>query len=173
MLIRPLEAGDAAALRAFFDRIPEADQRFFKDDISDPETVSKWIGDARARRLVAVGDDGRVHGCAVVVPGIGWSAHMAELRVVVDPSVRRTGVGSQLVWKAFDVSRELGIKKFVTEVVAEQEAAVAMFERLGFCREAVLPGHVRDRDGVEHDLLVLANTGLVAAEWQDTYGAAS
>jgi len=45
-----------------------------------------------------------------------------------------------------------------------------MFERLGFCRESVLPGHVRDRDGKEHDLVLLANTGLLAAEFE---GAAS
>jgi hypothetical protein len=37
MVIRRLEARDEAATRAFFERIPE-DQRFFKEDVLDPET---------------------------------------------------------------------------------------------------------------------------------------
>jgi ribosomal protein S18 acetylase RimI-like enzyme len=170
MLIRRLEAGDEAATRAFFGRIPDADQRFFKEDVEDPATLPRWLADERVRRLIAIDDEGDVRGYAAVVPGVGWSAHVAELHVIVDPEHRRGGLGSRLVWKAFELTRELDLKKLVVEVVAEQESAVAMFQRLGFQREAILPGHVRDRDGEEHDLVLLANTGLIAVELQ---GAAS
>lgn len=170
MVIRKLEQGDENATRGFFERIPEADQRFFKEDVLEPGTVERWTADARVRRLIAIADDGTVRGYAAVVPGVGWSKHVAELHVIVDPDERRDGLGTQLVWKALELTRELDLGKLVVEVVAEQEGAVEMFERLGFCREAVLPGHVRDRDGKEHDLVLLANTGLLAAELE---GAAS
>jgi hypothetical protein len=105
MLIRKLEPGDAAAARAFFERIPDAIGASSRRDVFDPETLSRWIGDSRVRRLVLIDEEGDVRGCASVVPGIGWSAHIAELRVIVDPSARRHGLGSQLVWKAPEVSR--------------------------------------------------------------------
>ena len=170
MVIRRLEEGDEEATRRFFACVPEADQRFFKEDVLERGAVERWVADARVRRLVAIADDGTVRGYAAVVPGVGWSKHVAELHVIVDPEQRREGLGTQLVWKALELTRELDLGKLVVEVVAEQESAVAMFERLGFYREAVLPGHVRDRDGAEHDLVLLANTGLLAAELQ---GAAS
>jgi L-amino acid N-acyltransferase YncA len=171
MLIRRLEPSDEDATRAFFERIPESDQRFFKEDVvGDPEVLSRWAADERARRLVAVDDQDRVRGYAAVIPGVGWSSHVAELHVIVDPDQRREGLGSELVWKALEATRDLTLSKLVVEVVAEQASAVAMFQALGFQPEAVLPGHVRDREGTEHDLVLLANTGLAALELE---GAAS
>ena len=167
MVIRRLESSDEDAARAFFARVPDSDQRFFKEDVvGDRDVVRRWLGDTRARRLVAVDDAGCVRGYAAVVPGVGWSAHVAELHVIVDPESRRDGIGSRLVWKALEVTRELDLTKLVVEVVAEQASAVAMFQALGFAPEAVLPNHVRDRQGREHDLILLANTGVLALEYQ-------
>jgi ribosomal protein S18 acetylase RimI-like enzyme len=167
MVIRPLQRGDEDATRAFFARVPERDQRFFKEDVvGDPSVVERWLADPRSRRLVAVDDEEAVRGYAAVVPGIGWSSHVAELHVVVDPDARREGIGSRLVWQALALTRELSLAKLVVEVVAEQEEAVAMFQTLGFQPEAVLPGHVRDRDGITHDLILLANTGVLAVGYQ-------
>ena len=162
MLIRMLEPGDEAVIRKFFERIPEADLRFFKEDFLDPGALARWMSDSRVRRLIAIDGDGEVRGYAALVPGIGWSAHVAELRVVVDPEQRRQGLGSQLVWEALELTRDLDVKKLIVEVVAEQASAVAMFNGLGFHQEAVLPSHLRDRSGKEHDLVLLANTGLLS-----------
>ena len=52
---------------------------------------------------------------------------------------------------------ELGLAKLVVEVIADQEALIAMFRTLGFEPEALLSDHVRDRNGQIRDLLVLAN----------------
>jgi hypothetical protein len=49
------------------------------------------------------------------------------------------------------------------EVVANQEATVAMFTTLGFEAEGLLRDHVRSQDGEMHDLLVLAH--LVEPLW--------
>ena len=166
MLIRRLKPSDEDVTRAFFERIPERDQRFFKEDVLDSGIWSRLTGDSRARRLIAIDDDGHVRGYAAVVPGVGWSAHVAELQVIVDPEQRCRGLGSKLVWKALELTWELDLKKLIVEVVAEQTGAVAMFHGLGFYQQAVLPGHVRDRDGKEHDLLLLANIGLLALHVQ-------
>lgn len=154
--IRSVLPADASALQAFFRSIPEGDRTFFKEDVLDPDTVTGWTLDTRARRLVAVDGD-RVAGYVAVIPLAGWSSHVGELRVVVDPPYRGRGVGRALARRGFVEAVELGLEKLQVEVVAEQAGSVAMFERLGFEPEALLRDQVRDHAGTRHDLLVLAH----------------
>ena len=88
MEIRSIQPGDDAALAWFLQRIPEADRTFLKEDVTDPEVVVRWShpGDARS---IAI-EDGEVVGYVAVVPLHGWSSHVGEVRIVVDPDQRHT-----------------------------------------------------------------------------------
>jgi len=156
MEIRPIEPGDDAALAWFLQRIPEADRTFLKEDVTDPDVVVRWSdpGDARS---IAI-EDGEVVGYVAVVPLHGWSSHVGEVRIVVDPDQRGHGIGRALARRAVLDALELGLAKLVVEVIADQEALIAMFRGLGFEPEALLTDHVRDRGGELRDLMVLANT---------------
>lgn len=157
MEIRPIEPRDAQALRSFFDRIPEGDRTFFKEDVLDPEIVEEWIQKGRARRSVAV-DAGEIVGCVAVIPGLDWSSHVGDVRLVVDPSRRRQGLGHQLARRGLVDALRLGLRKIVVEVVADQTPAVAMFQAIGFSAEALLRDYVRDRSGAFRDLVLLAHS---------------
>lgn len=157
MEIRPIEPGDSKALRSFFDRIPEGDRTFFKEDVLDAQIVPSWVQDTRARRSVAIEGD-MIVGCIAVIPGVGWSSHVGELRLVVDPSRRRQGLGHQLARRGLLDAIRLGLRKIVVEVVADQTPAVAMFQKLGFSGEALLRDYVRDRSGELRDLILLAHS---------------
>jgi ribosomal protein S18 acetylase RimI-like enzyme len=156
MEIRPIQPGDDAALAWFLQRIPAADRTFLKEDVADPEVVVRWShpGDARS---IAI-EDGEVVGYAAVVPLHGWSSHVGEVRIVVDPDQRGHGIGRALARRAVLDALELGLAKLVVEVIADQEALIGMFRGLGFEPEALLTDHVRDRGGELRDLMVLANT---------------
>ena len=92
-----------------------------------------------------------------VVPLHGWSSHVGEVRLVVDPAARGRGIGRELARHAVHDAVDLGLAKLVVEVIADQTALIAMFVALGFDAEALLADHVRDRNGQIRDLLVLAN----------------
>jgi ribosomal protein S18 acetylase RimI-like enzyme len=156
MEIRPIQPGDDAALAWFLQRIPEADRTFLKEDVTDPDIVVCWSrpGDARS---VAI-EDGEVVGYAAVVPLHGWSSHVGEVRIVVDPDQRGHGIGRALARRAVLDALDLGLAKLVVEVIADQEALIGMFRGLGFEPEALLTDHVRDRGGELRDLMVLANS---------------
>jgi L-amino acid N-acyltransferase YncA len=157
--VRPPTPEDAAELLAFFLRVPAGERTFFKEENVDAETVGAWLAPgARGRRAIAVTADGQVVGHVAVVPLPGWSDHVGELRLIVDPDHRRQGLGRTLARRALIDAIECQLRRLVVEVVAEQDGTVAMFEALGFRPEALLQDHVRDRDGGFRDLIVLAQS---------------
>jgi L-amino acid N-acyltransferase YncA len=155
-VIRPPTAEDLDALVEFFARVPEGERTFFKEQVLDRETVQRWLGDDRGRRGVAV-DDGQVVGYVAVVRLNGWSDHVGEVRLVVDPGHRGRGLGRALARWALAQALDCGLSKLYVEVVAEQEGAVAMFGALGFTAEGLLRDHVRDQAGNLRDLVLLAH----------------
>lgn len=155
--VRRLRAGDREALAAFLAALPPGDLTFIKEEVSDPGIVSEWIADTRTVRAIAIDEGGAVAGLVAIIPGLGWSSHVGDLRLVVHPDHRRRGIGAGLARWATLESVQMGLKKLVVEVVAEQDAAVAMFLGLGFEAEALLKDHIRDREGKMRDLLLLGH----------------
>ena len=145
------------ALVRFFAALPEGDLTFIKEDVTDPGTVRSWAEDSGpGGRWVAVdGDD--VSGYVAVRPLPGWSDHVGEVRLVVAPSHRGSGLGRELARRALTEAVGAGLSKLVVEIVAEQGSALALFTELGFTGEALLTDHIRDRTGRLRDLMVLAH----------------
>jgi ribosomal protein S18 acetylase RimI-like enzyme len=160
--IRPAGPEDLDAVVAFMERVPAGERAFFKEEADRASVRRSLSPDAIGRRAVAVRLN-EVVGSVYVVPLRGWSDHVGEVRLVVDPDCRRQQLGRRLARQALMDAVELGLKKLSVEVVAEQEGAVRMFESLGFRAEGLLPDHVRDRDGGLHDLIVLGH--LIEQEW--------
>jgi ribosomal protein S18 acetylase RimI-like enzyme len=156
MEIRPVEAGDGPALSRFFERIPESDRTFLKEDFDDPRVLEEWVQPGTGRTIAS--EDGAVVGSVAVVPLHGWSSHVGEVRLVVDPEHRGRGIGRRLARQAVLDAVDMGLKKLVVEVIADQAPLIAMFRGLGFEPEALLTDHVRDRSGEMRDLIVLANS---------------
>jgi L-amino acid N-acyltransferase YncA len=156
MEIRAPRPDDLDALLGFFARIPEAERTFFKEHVLDRTAVEGWLREERGRRGLAC-DAGEVAGYVAVLPLPGWSDHVGEVRLVVDPGRRGHGVGRALARWALLQALELGLAKLYVEVVADQEGAVALFTALGFSAEGLLRDHVRDGDGRRRDLVLLAH----------------
>ena len=158
------------AVVRFFRSLPEGDLTFIKEDVTDPDTVRSWT--TAGGRWVAVDDDGEVAGYVAVRPLPGWSDHVGEVRLVVSPTRRGSGLGRELARRALVEAVSSGLSKLVVEVVAEQGAALALLTDLGFSGEALLRDHIRDRSGELRDLMVLAHH--VSETWagMDTVGIA-
>ena len=93
-----------------------------------------------------------------MVPLHGWSSHVGEIRLVVDPEHRGRGIGRALARRAVLDALDLSLAKLVVEVIADQESLIGMLRGLGFEPEALLTDHVRDRSGEPRDLIVLAHS---------------
>jgi ribosomal protein S18 acetylase RimI-like enzyme len=159
MTVVPLVPERCDALLTFFAGLPEGDLTFIREEVTDPDTVRGWAaGPGSGGRWVAVDEAGNeVTGYVAVRPLPGWSDHVGEIRLVVDPGRRGAGLGRELARRAVAEGIGSGLTKLVVEVVAEQGAALALFTELGFTGEALLVDHIRDRNGDLRDLMVLAH----------------
>jgi L-amino acid N-acyltransferase YncA len=161
MEIRDLRATDRDAVERFVARVPEGDRTFFKEDVDAPGVVDAWTRPGTARAVAL--QDGEVIGYVAVVPLHGWSSHVGEVRVIVDPDRRGRGIGRALARRAVLEAVELELRKMVVVVVADQEPTIAMFRSLGFDPEALLTDQVRDQSGALRDLMILAHS--VEEQW--------
>ncbi|HYP70277.1 MAG TPA: GNAT family N-acetyltransferase [Variovorax sp.] len=169
-----LRAGDEAALLAFAQALPAHDLLFTYRDISQPRVIKAWIREAVERQRMPsllAWLDGKVIGCASLIhDDFSWSPHVGELRVVVGADARGLGLGRQLIQESFAQALALGLEKLVAQMTTDQRGAIAMFESMGFRAEALLAGHVRDRDGGKHDIVMLSHNVAEVAARLSAYG---
>ena len=156
-----MSSRDAEAVLAFARGLSPHDLLFLRRDITQLDVVEDWLRDiesGEALTILAWDGDTVVGYGTIHRHEPSWSAHVAELRVVVAPSARSKGLGGLLTQEAFKSALRSGIEKMMARLTVDQEAAIAVFEGLGFHREALLEGHVKDLEGNLHDLVVMSRT---------------
>lgn len=158
--LRFMTQGDELAIAAFADALPPHDLLFMRRDITQPKVIAAWLRsleDGSITTLLAT-RNGRVCGCAAIIRDeLSWSPHVGEMRLVLDPGVRGRGLGRAMAEECFAVALGIGVEKLVASMTVDQQAAIAVFEELGFRPEAMLSEHVRDRDGKKHDVALLSH----------------
>jgi RimJ/RimL family protein N-acetyltransferase len=158
--LRLMGPQDRDAVLALARALPPHDLLFLRTDITEPEVVDEWIENIQAGRTATVLADagGELAGYALVHHNEAlWTRHIGEIRMIVHPDYRRSGLGRQLAAEIFALARSLGLTKVTAQMTPDQRGARATFERLGFHVEAVLSDHVIDREGGTHDLVIMSH----------------
>ena len=171
--VRLMSRSDEAAVLAFAQALPTHDLLFLPRNISQPRVLSAWIGEIERgaiTSILAVKED-RVVGCGTLVRDPhSWSPHVGEIRMVVASEVRGQGVGRALSQETFALALGAGLQKLTVQMTVDQQAAIALFESLGFRAEALLRDHVRDVDGKTHDIVVLGHNIAQVQAQLEAYG---
>jgi L-amino acid N-acyltransferase YncA len=171
VLLRPVAASDEQALREFFSKIPEAEQWFLREKLTDPERLHKWIHKLNhdfILPIVAVReDDGTIIANLRLYRTTSESMrHVAHLRVMVLPDCRYHKIGSWMILDCMKLAMDLGIEKLIAEFIdGLEEPAILAAYKLDFRPEAVLPKYVKDVEGKYHDLIIMVRD--LHREWSD------
>jgi RimJ/RimL family protein N-acetyltransferase len=164
---------DEAAVLAFAEMLPTHDLLFLPRNISQPKVLSAWINEIERgdiASLLAL-KQGVVVGCGTLVRDPhSWSPHVGEIRMVVSLEVRGQGVGRALSQETFALALGAGLEKLSVQMTVDQQAAITLFESLGFKAEALLREHVRDVDGKKHDIVVLGHNVAQVRAQLEAYG---
>ena len=168
-----LTPDDEAEVIAFAKALPPHDLLFLSRDISEPKVVAAWVRSIEAGDIVSVvaRRAGKVAGTtAIVTDKLAWSAHVGELRVLVSPACRDIGLGRQLIQESFLIGLDLGLEKLTARMTIDQDAAIKVFEELGFKAEALLKDHVKDREDIKHDIIILSHDVQRSQAQMQVYG---
>lgn len=157
--IRWMRADDQDAVLRFAGTLADHDLLFLRRNIREPKVVAAWaeqIDRGEILSLVAV-HAGEVAGCsAIVIDPHSWSPHVGELRVLLGADYRSQGLGRTLIQESFLVAMSLGLEKLTAQMTADQDAAISVFQDMGFKPEALFRDHVKDAAGTAHDIVVLS-----------------
>jgi RimJ/RimL family protein N-acetyltransferase len=170
---RLMSRTDEVAVLDFAQKLPTHDLLFLPRNISQPKVLSAWINEIERgdiTSLLAL-QAGKVVGCGTLVRDPhSWSPHVGEIRMVVSQDVRGQGVGRALSQQTFALALGAGLEKLSVQMTVDQQAAIALFESLGFKAEALLREHVRDVEGNKHDIVVLGHNVAQVQAQLEAYG---
>lgn len=157
--IRPLKEEDERALRDFYLSLTAEDRRYLKHDVTNPKIVHEWthnIDHDRVIPLVAE-ESGAIVGAATLHRNPhSWSPHVGGIRLVTHKDFRRSGLGMLLAKEIFSIATFLRLEKVIAEMVEDQTAAIRIFEKMGFEREALLRNQVIDHEHQQRDLVIMS-----------------
>jgi RimJ/RimL family protein N-acetyltransferase len=170
---RLMSPADEAAVLEFAQKLPVHDLLFLPRNISEAKVLSAWIKEIERGAITSIlaVQAGRVVGCGTLVRDPwSWSPHVGEIRNVVATEVRGQGVGRALSQETFALALGSGLERLTVQMTVDQQAAIALFESLGFKAEALLRDHVRDVDGKKHDIVVLGHNVAQVRAQMEAYG---
>ncbi|MCO6512590.1 MAG: GNAT family N-acetyltransferase [Aridibacter famidurans] len=157
--LRLMTPEDGPAMLEFARALPEDDLLFLAVDITDERAVDDWI-----RRLInknihtiLVEKDGKLvgHGSLIHEEQV-WTRHLGGMILLLAPEARGKGLGHILAGELFRYAEDLGLRKIVARMAADQKGAIQVFEKLGFKAEALLTDCVIDRNDMTHDLIIMS-----------------
>ena len=157
--LRAMRPADADAVLTFGRALPPHDLLFLPRDISHPKVLAAWVAEVERGSIVSVlaVRRGVVLGNVTIVSDpLSWSPFVAEIRLVILPEMRGRGLGRVLAETGVSIAIAGGAEKLVAQATVDQGAAIAVFEQQGYKAEALLRDHVRDREGVKHDIVMLS-----------------
>jgi RimJ/RimL family protein N-acetyltransferase len=157
--IWPMTADDAPALLEFYRSLPPEDLLYLREDVTKPESMTRWVESIESEQgwHLLAGYEGRI-----IADGeldhqfYGWSRHVGELRIVVDPTFRGSGLSMVIAQEVLAQAADEDLHKVMVQMMVDQRPALHLCERLGFRHEAILKEHVQDQHGQLRDLVIMA-----------------
>ena len=162
VILRPARLDDAEGLAAHVKRIAEDAEGFSPARPEEVRTLEQYrpileetCNDPRVLFLVAERAD-RIVGEVNLRLFSRYSAtsHVRVFGIGLDREVRRQGLGERMTRMAIEWAKQNGVTRIELQVFADNSAAQALYEKMGFVREGVRRGLFRFGDRAVDDVLM-------------------
>jgi RimJ/RimL family protein N-acetyltransferase len=160
VLVRRAVPGDAAALVELARAVGSEEEGWLITD-GEWRTASeerRYLRAVKRHRhaavLVAETPEGVVGRLSVARDPHPASEHVADVGLMVARLYRRQGIGRALMEAAEDWARDVGVRKLELHVFPYNEAALGLYEALGYEREGYRRDHYRRGSGFVDAILM-------------------
>jgi RimJ/RimL family protein N-acetyltransferase len=149
LVVRPASPGDAGALVKLAEAVASEPEGWLISDgvWRTPGEERRYLRALRrypdAAVFVAELPEGIVGRLSLGRDPHPASRHVADLGLMVAASHRRRGIGRALLDEAVEWARRSDVRKLELHVFPHNEAAIALYESVGFRREGLRRGHYR------------------------------
>lgn len=159
LTLRPLEVGDEVPLFQMFQDLSDDDRWFTDGDVTHIRTIENWVRHQDLNRMVSILAvlEGRIVAYATLQRRHrGARGHIGKIRILVGDSFREKNLGTWMLFEIMNLAISMGLEILVMELVEDRDAAVIRGAgRLNFFQEALLRDYIKDRQGNEHDLVIM------------------
>lgn len=159
VVVRPATTDDVNALLEFFISLPEQDRLHLRTDVTQRDVMRRRMMPQphwEVVRLIGVFGDRVIAECSVARRTYGFESHVAEMRLLVAPDFRGSGLATYLGRQIFAHAIMMDVEKIEACMMEDDLRAVRSAERLGFEPEGVLRNFVKDIMGNNHNLLIMS-----------------
>lgn len=104
---------------------------------------------------VAVDEGGTIVGVYILHPNnVGRCGHICNASYAIRSDVRGKQIGEAMVKHSMEKAKELGFRILqFNAVVSSNQAALHLYEKLGFTKVGVIPGGFCKKDGTYEDII--------------------
>lgn len=156
IIVREYEEGDILAMISIWNEVVRQGVAFPQKETLDEDSGRAFFEAQSFCAVAVVRETEEVVGLYILHPNnVGRCAHIANASYAVASGHRGAGVGRALVNHCLRQARALrfSILQF-NAVVCSNEAAIALYEKLGFVRLGKIPGGFLNKDGVYEDIFL-------------------
>ena len=154
LIIKEFQPNNLSQMTALWNDIV-ADGVAFPQDTPLDETTAHTFFREQSLTAVAVDDLDKVLGLYILHPNnVGRCSHIANASYAVDKRCRRQKIGEKLVKHSLSQAARLGFRIMqFNAVVASNEYALRLYQKLGFTQLGVIKNGFRTKDGEFVDII--------------------
>ncbi len=157
--LRNAQLSDAKDMIAYLDRTAEESPYTLREPgevvltIEQEEKIIQQKNDSpKELMLVAYDGDRHVGNCTLMSSGgMKKVSHRCSVAIALYKEYWHRGIGSAMLKQVLDVAKRVGYEQAELEVIDGNEAAVALYESLGFQKYGVIPNCLKYQDGSYKD----------------------
>ena len=154
--VRPYNENDLPVMIEIWNEVVEEGEAFPQEDHLTLQTGKDFFASQTHSAVAVDTDTGEVLGLYILHPNnIGRCGHIGNASYAVSAEYRGMHIGEALVRDSLKVAKEYGFRLIqFNAVVAENKAAIALYEKIGFVRLGTVPGGFLLKDGRYSDIIL-------------------
>lgn len=153
--IRKYSTNDTKDAVAIWNQVVEDGVAFPQEELLDTKSGDRFFREQSFTGIAYDSETGEIVGLYILHPNnVGRCGHICNASYAVRKDIRGCHIGEKLVTHCIATGKELGFRILqFNAVVAANEPALKLYEKLGFVRLGTIPGGFLMKDGHYEDII--------------------